>query len=154
MCENWNKKKTITFIETKTDDCMGAEFDHLHSLNEQCGERTMKENEKLRWLILGKQFIPYQNMHALELKDISHPPSNRPHACNIETGCKMSLQLGVCGKNRYRKLLLNAGGGVGGVPLKLCERWNSLVFLCLTQNFLIFNAVREPVKNYLADFFR
>ena len=93
-------------------------------------------------------------MHALELKDISHPPSNRPNACNIETGCKMSLQLGVCGKNRYRKLLLNAGGGVGGVPLKLCERLNSLVFLCLTQNFLIFNAVREPVKNYLADFFR
>ena len=124
---------------------MGAEFDHLHSLNEQCGERTMKENEKLRWLILGKQFIPYQNMHALELKDISHPPSNRPHACNIETGCKMSLQLGVCGKNRYRKLLLNAGGGVGGVPLKLCERLNSLVFLCLTQNFLIFNAVRGGV---------
>ena len=72
--------------------------------------------------------MPYQNMYALELKDISHPPSNRPHACNIETGCKMSLQLGVCGKNRFRKLLLNAGGRVGGVPLKLCERLNSLVF--------------------------
>ena len=58
---------------------------------------------------------------------------------------KTSLQLGVCSKNRFRKLLLNAGGGVGWVPLKLCERLDSLVFLCLTQNFLIFNAVRGGV---------
>ena len=79
---------------------MGAEFDHLHSLNEQCGVRTMKENETMRRLILGKQFLPYQNMHALELKDISHPPSNRPHACNIalKPGAKCPYNWGSAAK--------------------------------------------------------